>query len=118
MIAGATEVPVVGRAFLITVGWADDAVHVENDHLRRTTVVHLVDPSTGDLYHAALPNPTSNPSSQFEQKITEKSSPRREGLEMCFATQPRLLSDRKLDALQSFSVRPQNHFQINRQSVF
>ena len=49
MIAGATEVPVVGRAFLSTVGWADAAVHVENDLLRRATVMNAVDPSAGKI---------------------------------------------------------------------
>ena len=49
MIAGATEVPVVGRAFLSTVGWADAAVHIKHDHLRRATVMNAVDPSAGKI---------------------------------------------------------------------
>src|SRR5208282_6818138 len=35
MIAGASEVAVVGGAFLITVGWADTRIHVEHDCPRR-----------------------------------------------------------------------------------
>ncbi len=57
MIAGATEVPVVGRGPLITVGWADDTVQVENDHLRRTTVVH---PSMHGSGCRGLIHPTVN----------------------------------------------------------
>ncbi len=39
------EVAVVGCAFLIAMGWADAWVHVEDDHLRRATVMHTVDPN-------------------------------------------------------------------------
>jgi hypothetical protein len=35
MIAGAPEVAVVGRAFLIVVGWAGIVVHVQNDLVHR-----------------------------------------------------------------------------------
>ncbi len=35
---------VVRRSVLFTVGRADAAVHVENDHLRRATIMNTVDP--------------------------------------------------------------------------
>ncbi len=44
VIAGAAEVAVVGRAFLLAMGRADGAVHVEHDQLRRLAVVNPVDP--------------------------------------------------------------------------
>ena len=49
MVAGPSEVSVVGRSFLVAVCWADTAVHVENDLCRRTTVVHTVDPMPGKI---------------------------------------------------------------------
>jgi len=49
MIAGASEVTVVGRSFLVAMGRADAAVHVENDLLRRATVMNAVDPLTGKI---------------------------------------------------------------------
>ncbi len=47
MVARATEVTVVGRALLLAMGRADALVHVEDDHLRRATVMHTVDPNAG-----------------------------------------------------------------------
>ena len=44
MIAGATEMAIVRRSLLVTMGRADAAVHVENDHLRRAAVMNTVDP--------------------------------------------------------------------------
>ncbi len=38
---------VVGGSFLSAMGRADAAVHVEDDHLRRSAVVHPVDPNAG-----------------------------------------------------------------------
>ncbi len=49
MIAGASEVSVVGRALLFAMGRADAAVHVEDNHLRRAAVVHPVDPNAGQV---------------------------------------------------------------------
>ena len=46
VIAGAAEMPVVGTAFLLTIGRALARIHVEHDGLRRTPLVHLVDPLT------------------------------------------------------------------------
>ncbi len=45
VIAGAAEVAVVGRAFLVAIGRADAGVHVEDHHLRRATVMDPFDPS-------------------------------------------------------------------------
>jgi len=45
VIAGAAEVAVVGRAFLVALGRADAGVHVENHIRRRLAVVNPVDPS-------------------------------------------------------------------------
>ena len=44
MVADAAEVAVISRSLLFTMSRADAAVHVENDHLRRATVVNTVDP--------------------------------------------------------------------------
>ena len=44
MIAGAAEVAVVSCAFLVAMGRADGAIHVEDDHLRWMAVMNLVDP--------------------------------------------------------------------------
>ncbi len=44
MIAGAAEVTIVRRSLLFAMGRADTAVHVENNHLRRATVMNTVDP--------------------------------------------------------------------------
>ncbi len=49
MVAGAAEVTVVGRSFLLAVGRADAAIHVEDDPRRRATVMHTVDPSPGKI---------------------------------------------------------------------
>ncbi len=49
MIAGASEVSVVGRSFLVAVGRADATVHVENDLRRRAMAVHTVDPMPGKI---------------------------------------------------------------------
>ena len=44
VIAGAAEMAVIGRTFLITMGRADGAVHVEHHAPRRIVVVNPVDP--------------------------------------------------------------------------
>jgi hypothetical protein len=49
MTAGATEVAVVGRSLMVTVGRADARIHVQNDLLRRTVVVNAVDPKPGQI---------------------------------------------------------------------
>ncbi len=49
MVAGAAEVSVVGCALLVAVCRADAAVHVEDDHLRRATLMHTVDPLPGKI---------------------------------------------------------------------
>ncbi len=49
MIAGASEVSVVGRSFLVAVCWADAVVHVEDDPRRQATVMHTVDPFLGKI---------------------------------------------------------------------
>src|SRR6516162_1398894 len=49
MVAGAAEVAVVGTAFLLAVGWALARIHVEHDHPRRSSLVHLVDPPAGQI---------------------------------------------------------------------
>ena len=45
MVAGAAKVAIVRRSLLFTMSRADAAVQVENDHLRRATVVNTVDPN-------------------------------------------------------------------------
>ena len=40
---------VVGAAFLLAVGRALARIHVEHDHLRRSPLVHLVDPLAGQI---------------------------------------------------------------------
>ena len=40
MVANATEVPVVGRAFLVAVGLADRTVHVEDQFTERSIPMH------------------------------------------------------------------------------
>ncbi len=45
MVAGATEVTIVRRSLLFPMGRADAAVHVENDHLRRATVMNTINPN-------------------------------------------------------------------------
>ena len=49
MVAGAAEVAVVGRSFLVAMGRADAAVHVENDLRRRVPVMNPVNPSAGKI---------------------------------------------------------------------
>jgi hypothetical protein len=49
MIAGASEVAVVGSAFLIAVGWADTRIHIEHDCPRRSAAMNAVDPPTGEI---------------------------------------------------------------------
>ena len=44
MVTSAPEVPVVGRSFLVAVCRTDAAVHIEDKHLRRATVMHTIDP--------------------------------------------------------------------------
>ena len=45
MIAGAFEMPVLGRTFLIAEGGADRAVHIQHNLLQPVTVMKSVDPS-------------------------------------------------------------------------
>src|SRR5215813_4512572 len=49
MVAGAAEVAVVGTAFLLAIGWALARIHVEHDDLRRSPLVHLVNPPAGQI---------------------------------------------------------------------
>ncbi len=44
MVAGAAKVAIVRRSLLFTMGRADAAVHVENDHLRWAAIMNTVDP--------------------------------------------------------------------------
>ena len=44
VVAGTAEVAVVGAAFLLAVGRALARIHVEHDHLRRSPLMHRVDP--------------------------------------------------------------------------
>jgi hypothetical protein len=46
VIAGAAEVTVPDRAFLLAMGWALGTVHVENDVARWLAIVDPVDPDT------------------------------------------------------------------------
>ena len=46
VIAGAAEMAVIGRTFLITMGRADGAVHVEHDHSRQLPRMNPIDPNT------------------------------------------------------------------------
>ena len=39
MVASAAEVTIVRRSLLCTMGWADAAVHVKNNHLRRASTL-------------------------------------------------------------------------------
>jgi hypothetical protein len=47
MVAGAAEVTVVGRTLLLAPGRALRAVDVEDDTVRRSALVHPVDPDAG-----------------------------------------------------------------------
>src|SRR6266480_3621248 len=49
MIAGASEVHIVGRPLLIAVGRADTRIHVENNCPRRLAAMNAVDPPTGEI---------------------------------------------------------------------
>ena len=49
VIARAAEMPVVGAAFLLPVSWALARIHVEHDPLRRSALLNLVDPLTGEI---------------------------------------------------------------------
>jgi len=49
VITGATEVAIVGAAFLLAVGRALARIHVEHDDPRRSPLVHLVDPLAGQI---------------------------------------------------------------------
>src|SRR6516162_8361455 len=49
VIAGAAEMPVVGAAFLLAIGRALARIHIEHDRLRRSPLVHLVDPLAGQI---------------------------------------------------------------------
>jgi hypothetical protein len=44
VLAGAVEVPVPGRPFLIAVGRADGAIHVQHDILQPVAIMEAVDP--------------------------------------------------------------------------
>ena len=50
MITVALEVPVVGRAFLPSVGLADGAVEVEDQLFGRLSLMDLVDPLAGKVH--------------------------------------------------------------------
>ena len=50
MIAVALEVPVVGRALLLSVGLADGAVQVEDQLFERLAPMDLVDPLAGEIH--------------------------------------------------------------------
>ena len=49
VVAGAAEMSVVGAAFLLAVGRALARIHVEHDGLRRSPLVHPVDPLAGQI---------------------------------------------------------------------
>ncbi len=49
MIAGASEVAVVGGAFLLAIGLAHTGVHVEHDAVQRTAAVHPLNPSPAEI---------------------------------------------------------------------
>ena len=49
MVTGAAEMAVIGAAFLLAVGRAFARIHIENDGLRRSPLVHLVDPLAGQI---------------------------------------------------------------------
>src|SRR6516162_9813201 len=49
VIAAAAKMPVVGAAFLLAIGRALARIHIEHDRLRRSPLVHLVDPLTGQI---------------------------------------------------------------------
>ena len=44
MVAGAVEMPIPGGPFLVAMGGADRAVHVQHDVLQSVTVMKAVDP--------------------------------------------------------------------------
>ncbi len=52
VIAGAAEVPVVGRALLIAVGRAHRAVHVEDEDFRLLAIMNPVDPDPQEFGQA------------------------------------------------------------------
>jgi heme A synthase len=62
MVAGAAEVAVVGRAFLVAVGRADRAVHIAEDGFRRLVSVHPIDPAPGQITRAARLSSPANSS--------------------------------------------------------
>ena len=49
MVTGAAKMAVPGGAFLLAEGRADAAVHVEDDRLRRSPVVHPIDPGAAEV---------------------------------------------------------------------
>src|SRR5437868_12298904 len=49
VITGTAKMAVVGAAFLLAVSRALARIHVEHDPLRRSPLVHLVDPSAGQI---------------------------------------------------------------------
>ena len=49
MVARAAEVAVPGRAFLLAVGRALRAIHVEDDPVRRPALMHPIDPGAGEI---------------------------------------------------------------------
>ena len=53
VIASAAKVAVVCRSLLLAMGRADAAVHVENDHLRRTMIMNTVN-QLEHLFHRIL----------------------------------------------------------------
>ena len=44
VVAGTPEMAVVGRAFLLAMGGADAAVHIQHDHVGRSAGMNRVDP--------------------------------------------------------------------------
>ena len=50
MVASAAEVPVVRRAFLLSVGLAERTVHVENQFPKRLVPMDLVDPLAREMH--------------------------------------------------------------------
>src|SRR6478609_1125312 len=49
VIAGTSEMTVIGAAFLFAIGRAFARIHVEDDGLRPSPPAHLVDPLTGQI---------------------------------------------------------------------
>ena len=50
VVTGTLEVPVVGRALLLSIGLADRAIHVEDQLFGRLAPMDLVDPLAGKIH--------------------------------------------------------------------